>query len=113
MKTSIDYSGFNLQSRGISFLYTVKNHVSLQLLERINGPLKRNQEHTLSSPMLVTLDYLFLFLFKVILFVNLFLATLGLHSCVGFSLVKVCVGYPLIVVHELLISVASLVKHEF
>ena len=38
-----------------------------------------------------------------------FLAVLGLHCCMGFSLVVVSGGYPIVVVCGLLIEVASLV----
>ena len=43
------------------------------------------------------------------IFTYLFLAMLGLHCCTNFSLVAVSRGYSLVVVHGLLISVASLV----
>ena len=39
----------------------------------------------------------------------LFMAVLGLHCCVDFSLVVASRGYSLVVVHELLIAVASFV----
>ena len=42
-------------------------------------------------------------------FTYLFLAVLGLRCCVGFSLVAVSASYSLVVVHGLLIAVASLV----
>ena len=35
---------------------------------------------------------------------------LGLHCCVGFSLVRACGGYSLVSVHGLLIAVASLIE---
>ena len=48
-------------------------------------------------------------LFKIIiLFIYLFLAILGLHCFVVFSLVAASRGYSLAVVHGLLIAVASL-----
>ena len=48
-------------------------------------------------------------LFKIIiLFIYLFLAILGLHCFVVFSLVAASSGYSLAVVHGLLIAVASL-----
>ena len=40
----------------------------------------------------------------------LFLAVLGLHCCVGFSLAVVSCGHALLAVHGLLIAVASLVE---
>ena len=46
---------------------------------------------------------------KVILFVCLFLAVLGLHCCVGFSPVAARGDYSLVAVCGVLISVASLV----
>ena len=55
----------------------------------------------ISTVLLVTV-----FLF-VCLFVK-FLAVLGLHCCVGFSLVVVSGGYSLVAVVGLLIAVASL-----
>ena len=46
-------------------------------------------------------------------FTYLFLAVLGLRCCVGFSLVAVSASYSLVVVHGLLIAVASLlVEHR-
>ena len=50
-----------------------------------------------------------LFFLKKNNFINLFLAVLGLHCCVGFSLVAVNGGYSLVAVHGLLTAVASLV----
>ena len=41
-------------------------------------------------------------------FVYLFLGMLGLHSCVSFSPVVVSGGYSLVLVHRILIVVASL-----
>ena len=41
--------------------------------------------------------------------VYLFLAVLGLHYCVGFSLVTAGGGYSLVAVHGLLVAVPSLV----
>ena len=50
------------------------------------------------------------FIKKIILFIYLFLAVLGLCCCMGFSLVAVSRGYSLVVVPtRLLIEVASLV----
>ena len=40
-----------------------------------------------------------------------FLTVLGLHCCVGFSLVVASRGYSLAAVHGLVIAVASLVEH--
>ena len=51
-------------------------------------------------------------LFLVIKLIYLFLAVLGLHYCVGFSLVAVRGRYSLAVVHGLLIAVASLVAEH-
>ena len=48
---------------------------------------------------------------NIILFTHLFLAILGLHFCVGFSLAAASWGYSLIEVHGLLIAVASLADH--
>ena len=45
----------------------------------------------------------------MILFIYLFLAVLGLHCRVGFSVVVMSRGYSLVEVHRLLIAVASLV----
>ena len=42
----------------------------------------------------------------------LFLAVLGLHYCMGFSLAAVSRGYSVVVVHGLLIAVASLVAQH-
>ena len=42
-------------------------------------------------------------------FIYLFLAVLGLHCCVGFSLIVASGGHSLATVHRLLIAVASLV----
>ena len=51
--------------------------------------------------------------FFKIMFVCLFLAVLGLRCFEGFSLVPASRGYSLLVVHGLLIRVASLVaEHE-
>ena len=44
--------------------------------------------------------------------IYLFLVVLGLHWCMGFSLVAVNGGYSLVAVHKLLIAVASLVAHR-
>ena len=41
-------------------------------------------------------------------FLNYLVFVLGLHHCVGFSLVAVRGGYSLVVVHGLLTAVASL-----
>ena len=50
--------------------------------------------------------------FSLTLVFNLFLAVLGLHCCVGFSLVVVSRGYSLVEVHWLLITTAPLaVEH--
>ena len=46
--------------------------------------------------------------FKIILFVYLFLAVLGLHCCVGFSLVAARGDYSLVAVCGVLISVVLL-----
>ena len=43
---------------------------------------------------------------------SLFLAVLGLHCCVSFSLVAASGGYSLVVVCWLLIAVTSLVGHR-
>ena len=51
-----------------------------------------------------------IFLFFKKLFIYLFLAVLGLHCCVGFSLVAVSKGKSLVVVCRLLIVAASLVR---
>ena len=45
---------------------------------------------------------------KIILFIHLFLAVLGLHCCSGFSLVVMSGGYSPAAVRGLLIVVASL-----
>ena len=45
---------------------------------------------------------------KIILKFYLFLAMLGLHCCVDFSLVAASKGYSLVVVSRLLIAMASL-----
>ena len=50
--------------------------------------------------------------FKVILFMYLFLAALGLLCCLGFALVAAGEGCSLAVVHSLLIVVAALVEHR-
>lgn len=42
----------------------------------------------------------------------LFLAVLGLHCCVGLSLVSACGSYSLVEVHKLLTAVASLVAEH-
>ena len=44
------------------------------------------------------------FSFFVVLFICLFLAVLGLHCCMGFSLVAASRGYFLVEVHGLLIA---------
>ena len=58
------------------------------------------------------------FILILLLFFNIFfffftfifiLAVLGLHCCVGFSLVAASGGYSLVVVRRLLVAVASLV----
>ena len=46
---------------------------------------------------------------KIVLFIYLFLTVLGLHCCVGFSLVAVSGGYSLVAAHGLLTAVASFV----
>ena len=58
------------------------------------------------------LDYARTLLFLNFLFIYLFLATLGLHCCMGFSPVAVSQGYSLAVVPRLLIAVASLVAEH-
>ena len=45
-------------------------------------------------------------------FIYLFLAVLGFHCCVCFSLVVECGSYCLVVVHRLLIAAASLVAER-
>ena len=52
----------------------------------------------------------FVFFFLRFLFINLFLAVLGLHCCVDFSLVVVNRGYFPVVVCRLLTVVTSLVE---
>ena len=52
------------------------------------------------------------FFFLIYTFVYLFMAMLGLCGCVGFSLVAASNGYSLVVVHGLLIAVASLVAEH-
>ena len=55
----------------------------------------------------------FLIAFKKIIFVFSFLAVLGLHCCMSFSLVVATRGYIAIVVYGLLIEAASpVVEHE-
>ena len=49
---------------------------------------------------------------KIINFIYLFLAVLGLLCCLGFSPVVVSKGYSLVVVCGLLISLASLVSEH-
>ena len=54
--------------------------------------------------------------FKKIVFIHLpfFLAVLGLHCCMGFSLVVVSGGYSVVEVYRPVIVVASLVvEHRF
>ena len=56
----------------------------------------------------------FIFVILFIYFVYFFLAALGLWCCMGFSIVEVRWGNSLVVVHWLLIAVASLVvEHSF
>ena len=43
---------------------------------------------------------------------HLFLAVLGLHCCVGFSLVAMSRGYSVIAIHRLLTAAASLVAEH-
>ena len=51
---------------------------------------------------------------KILLFVYLFLAVLGLHCWASFSLAVAIKGYSLVAVHGLLVAVASLVgQHGF
>ena len=54
---------------------------------------------------------MFRLLFKLFLFILYFyfLAVLGLHCCMGSSLVATSGGFSLVVVYRLLIAVASLV----
>ena len=55
-----------------------------------------------------------LMLFKKIIFIYLFVAVLGLHCCVGFSLVAASGGYFLVVARGLLTGVASPIEnHRF
>ena len=49
---------------------------------------------------------------KVFLFLNLFLAVLDLHCCVGFSLIVASGSYSLVTMHRLLIAVFSLVAEH-
>ena len=49
---------------------------------------------------------------KLFTYLILFLAVLGLHCCMGFSLVVKSRGYSLVVVHGLLIVRASLVAEH-
>ena len=56
------------------------------------------------------------FVFKILVvlknnLIYLFLAVLGFHCCVGFSLVAMSKGYFLVVVCGLLIAAASRVEH--
>ena len=53
-----------------------------------------------------------LFIFFKILFPYLFLAVLDLGCCAGFSFVVSSGGYSLVMVHGLLIAVASLVVNH-
>ena len=46
---------------------------------------------------------------KIVLFIYLFLTVLGLHCCVGFSLVAVSGGCSLVAARGLLTAVASFV----
>ena len=52
------------------------------------------------------------FFFYCFLFIYLFLAVLGLHCCLGFSLVAVSGGCSVVAVCGLLIEVVSLVDRE-
>ena len=45
-------------------------------------------------------------------FIYLFLAVLGLHCCMGFSLVAVSRGYSVVAMHRLLTVLASLVSEH-
>ena len=56
----------------------------------------------------------FFFFFRLFFynFIYLFLVVLGLCCCVDFPLVEAIQGYSLVVVHELLIAVASLVAEH-
>ena len=66
--------------------------------------VSQNQVHTLFSL------FFFLRIFPLLEFMYLlFLSVLGLHCCMGFSLVVVNGGYCLIAVRRLLIVVTSLV----
>ena len=47
----------------------------------------------------------------IYIFINLFLAMLGLHCCMGFSFIAVSRSYSLVVVHRLLIAMASPVDY--
>ena len=57
-----------------------------------------------------SVNYLFISCMYVILFINLFLAVLGLHLLCGLSLVADSRSYSAVAVHGLLIVVASLVE---
>ena len=53
------------------------------------------------------------FFFLIIFIYFFFLAVLGLHCCMGFSLVVASGGYSLVAVHGLITAVAFLVvEHE-
>ena len=45
------------------------------------------------------------------IYIDLFLAMLGFHCCMGFSFIAVSRSYCLVVAHRLLIAVVSLVDY--
>ena len=57
-------------------------------------------------------QFLYIRFFFIYNFIYLFLTMLGLHCCVGFSLVVESGGYSLVAVHRLLITGASLVAEH-
>ena len=56
--------------------------------------------------------YIYICKYVIILFIYLFLAVLGLQCWVGFSLAAATGGYSLVLVHRLLMAVASLVAEH-
>ena len=82
----------------------ISNLFAVLLIPKNALHLKKYRGHTFAYILLTMQDIYF--------FNNFILAVLGLHCCVGFSLVVESRGYSLVAVCGLLIAMASLIEEH-
>ena len=89
-------------------LFLNKVYDSFQVDKTFEGTLFNPLHGPSSSP----LDYSEILFYTFLVLFIYFLAVLGLHCCIGFSLVAASRGYSLTVLHRLLTAVTSRVAEH-